>query len=506
MRHAAAGQLLDDLTRQQAAAQGELEAWRAVPLLDSLNEVQRRIRSLQAQLDAVTAGAEPLRQARDAAAAIFAASLDASIATLAAERAAAQEREQAATAEAAEAKSRHTASTDARGRAEERLASLTGILSALDDELAAAAAAGYADARESPSAAISRHREGDTAAAARLDEIAGQRRELTSRRDTVAGREAHLGETRTRLGLEQATLTARRDELTGRIADLARDERLRLLAQTDDVDVLAEGSDLLSLLAVQVISADQRRVQIAVEGAEDDRAAASLAATGLLPPVLDIVRALGECENARIAVTSGWAYLADSVPPQLRAQVLAAAPALASGVLVHDAGDLARAREVLAAAPLRPTSAVAVATTADLQAAVRQVIAGTAPATFVVQTAPALTDRNSADEETRLRDLARHERAAEESSLALQRSIDDELQRLLRALLTDCPPGTLENLGTQLAGHAAGLAATEGELARHPRPASRPGQRSRPAGRRRQRRTAGAPFRRHRDQRAYGAG
>jgi hypothetical protein len=465
MRHAAAVKLLGDLTRQQAAAQGELEAWRAVPLLDALHEVQRRIRGLQTQLDAVTADAEPLRQACDAAAAVFAAALDASTATLAAELDTAQGREHAAAAEAAEAKSRHTASTDARARAEERLASLTGILSDLDDALAAAVAAGYADAGEGLSAAISRHRHGDTAAAARLDEIAGQRRELTSRRDTIASREVHLGETRTRLGLEQATLTARRDELMGRIADLACDERLRLLAQTDDVDVLAEGSDLLSLLAVQVTSADQRRVQIAVEGAEDDRAAASLAATGLLPPVLDIVRALSECENARIAVTSGWAYLADSVPPQLRAQVLAAAPTLASGVLVHDSGDLARAREVLAAAPLRPTSAVAVATTADLQAAVTQVIAGTAPATFVVPTAPALTDRTSADEETRLRDLARYERAAEESSVALQRSIDDELQRQLRALLTDCPPGILENLGTQLAGHAADLAATEEELA-----------------------------------------
>jgi hypothetical protein len=465
LRHAAAVKLLDDLTRKQAAAQGELKAWRAVPLLDALNEVQRRIRGLQVQLDAVTADAEPLRQARGAAAAAFAATLDASIATLAAERDSAQKQEQAATAEAAAAKSRHTASTAAHGRAEERLDSLTDILSALDDELAVAASAGYTHAGEDLSAALSRHRADDTAAAARLEEIAGDRRELTSRRDAVAAREAGLGGTRTRLTLEQETLTARRDELTGRIADLACDERLRLLAQADDVDVLAEGSDLLSLLAVQVTSADQRRVQIAVEGAEDDRAAASLATTGLLPPVLDIARALIECDNARIAVTSAWAYLADSVPAQLRAQVLAAAPGLASGVLVHDAGDLARAREVLAAAQLRPTSVVVVATTADLQAVVTQVLAGTAPATFVMPTAPALTDRNSAGEEIRLRDLARHERAAEDSGLAQQRTIDDELQRSLRALLAECTPGTLENLGMQLADCAAGLATAEEELA-----------------------------------------
>jgi len=464
IRHAAAEKLHTELAGQQALAQAGLDAWRAVPRLAALTEVQRRVRSLQGQLDAVMVDAEPLRQARDAAAATFAAALDGRIATHSAERSAAGEREQAAVADAAAAKQRHTASTEARGRAEERLGSLTEALKALDGEVAATVTAGYADAGEDLSAAINRHRADDTAAASRLDEVATQRRELTGRRDALADRERHLGEARTRLTLEFDALMTRRDALAARINDLASDERLRLLAQTDDLDVLTEGTDLLSLLGAQITRADRRRVEIAVEGAEDDRAAAALAATGLLAPVLDVARALDECDNAGIAVSSGWAYLADSVPPQLRAQVLTAAPALANGVLVHNPGDLPRARELLATASLRPTSAVTVAATSDLQAAVTAVTAGTASSMFVIPTAPALTDRTAAGDEIRLRELARDDRAAEDSSLARQREVDQELRRSLRALLDECPAGTIENLSAQLNTFATDLAAVGAEL------------------------------------------
>lgn len=465
LRHAAAEKSQGDLTGQQAAAQAELAAWQAVPRLAAMSGVQRRVRGLQTELEAVMVDAEPLRQARDAAAAVFAAALDANIAMLTVERDAAEEREQVAIAEAADAKRRYTGSIEARGRAEARLASLTETLNALDSELATATAARYADTGEELTAAISRHSADDTAAVARLDQIAEQRRELTSRRDDLAARQRRLGETTTRLALERDALAVRHDALTVRIADLACDERLRLLAQIDDVDVLAEGADLLSLLRAQITHADRRRVEIAVEGAEDDRAAVGLAATGLLPPAIDVARALDECDNATIAVTSGWAYLADSVPPQLRARVLAAAPALANGVLVHNGVDLARARQVLETALLRPTSAVTVATTSDMQAVVKAVTAGAAPSVFVVPTAAALTDRNAAGEEIRLRDLARDDRATEDNSLARQRDSDSELCVSLRALLADCPPGTLESLGTQLAAYAADLATAEAELA-----------------------------------------
>ena len=164
-------------------------------------------------------------------------------------------------------------------------------------------------------------------------------------------------------------------------------------------------------------------------------------------------------------MTSGWAYLADSVPAQVRAQVLTAAPALANGVLVHNADDLPRARELLTTASLRPTSAVTVATTSDLEAAVTAVTAGAVPSMFVVPTAPALTDRAAAGDEIRLRELARDDRAAEDNSLARQRDVDDELRRSLRALLADCPRATVENLHMQLATYAADLAAVEAELA-----------------------------------------
>ncbi len=439
--------------RAAALLEAELtrDAWQAVPRLAALDAAQQRIRTLQAQLDAATTDAEPLRIARDGATATFAAALDEVIATLTDQLATAEQRRSEQAAAAQQAKSRHAQLTDERGRNRARLESLTEALAALDRDVATATTTGHLAPGEDLGAAQQRHAAADTAAKAVQATVVEDKAGLRLRRGELTTHAGQLRETRQRLQHERDTTGRRRTDLAERISELADDERLRLLAAADDVDVLGEGTDLMTQLAEQIIRADKRRVELGVEGAEDNRAVAALDATGLLPPVLDVVRALDELDAEQIAATSGWAYLADSVPGPLRARVLAAAPALAAGVLVHNPDDLDDAQRLLSTAGLRPTSAVAVAATADLHAVVEAVQAGMAGTAFLIPPAPALLDKAAAGEELRLRELARDDRAEHEDNLTRQRAADDDLRRRLGVLLTDCPPGTLESLESQLA-------------------------------------------------------
>jgi hypothetical protein len=441
----------EELERDQKAAQAELDAWQAVPRLQALAAAQQRVRELEAQLRAATTGAEPLRQARDDAAAVFAVALDAAIADVVAQAEEARTRRDEQNLAAATAKQTNSEKTAEHGRKQSRLQSLAEQLDALDTAVNAAVDTGHMNTGEDITVALSRHRCDDADAESRLTAIGDEQRSLRTRYDTLADRDRDLGTTHTGLTRDRKDTAARQEELQRRIEVLATDERLRLLAETDDVDVLAEADDLLALLTEHITRADRRRVEIAVAGAEDDRAADALATTGLLPPVLDVALTLAECEKAQIAVTSGWAYLADSVAAHLRAKVLAAAPALAGGVLVHNPADLSAAQQLLTTAPLRPTSPVVIATTADLHSVVEQVTTGTASASFVVPTAPALTDKAASGDELRLRELARGDRAEEAAALEQQRTADDDLSRALRTLLTDCPPDTLEALTAALA-------------------------------------------------------
>jgi hypothetical protein len=464
-RQGAAAGRRAELEQERDAAQQELDAWQAVPRLHALAAAKHRVRELEAQLRAATADAEPLRRARDEAAAAFAAALDAAIAELAAQVEEAEQRRAEQSRRAGEAKQSQTAKAAERGRKESRLESLSEQLVALDAELAAAVADSLLFDDEEIAAALDRRRFDDSAARQQLETTAESRRRLQVRREELGGRERDLRVTRTGLERDHQATEERLRALRGRVEALAADERLQLLAGSDDIDVLAEADDLVALLTEQITRGDQRQVEIAVEGAEDERAAAALNTTGLLPPVLDLALALAECEKAQIAVTSGWSYLADAVPAHLRGKVLAAAPALAGGVLVHNPDDLPAAQQLLTTAALRPTSPVAVATTADLHAVVEQVgIGGAALVTFVVPTAPALTDRAAAGEELGLRDLARGERVSEATALEQQRSVDDELRRALRKLLADCPSGTLTALEVQIADLEDRLADVDAQL------------------------------------------
>ncbi|MGI5130642.1 hypothetical protein ACQEVB_27815 [Pseudonocardia sp. CA-107938] len=448
-----------------------LAAWRAVPAAHAQRAAEQRIRHLEVQLAAATEDAEPLRRRRDAAASDYAAALDAAIAQL---------DEQVGQA-GAEAQAEREAERAARGRAEDareeraRLAAALEAartaLAALDRDLAAAVTAGYLGDGEPVEDALERHRGADAAATADLDDLDAAQKALAGDRQELRERGTAVLTERAVVERERADLDARHRELSARIAELAADERLRALGDGELVDPVAEAGDLGDALAHAIARTQRRRVELAVDGAEDERALATLAAAQLLPGSLDLAHAHDVLEQAGIGAVTGWRHLADAVPPGARAAVLRAAPALASGLLVHDADDLPAAQAALEAAGLRPLSAVLVGTTAQLAAAADE----PAAAGFLVPPAPALTDRSAAGAEIAAREQARAGRSEQDAALAAALERDTDLQRRLRDLVAACPPGTLDRLAeqravaderlTELARDAADLAEAEDALA-----------------------------------------
>ncbi len=452
LRLAAAEADVARLAEHERTAGEQVAAWRATPAVHALREAEQRVAALAEQLAAATEEAEPLRERRDRAAAGYATALQRSIDAVDEQvdhlRAGAEadaEQERAARVRGEEAR-------DERARLAAALSAAQDALASLDRDLAAAVAAGHLTTGETVRAAVGRHADADAAAAAASENTDAERRALVEERRGLQQRAGGLAAARATAEQERGRAAQRRRELQGRADDLAHDERLRGLGGGETLDPVVEAGDLGDALATAIARTERRRVELAVDGAEDERALAALAATGLLPGGLDLVRARDALERAGIAAATGWGYLAETVPAARHAAVLLAAPALASGLLVHDERDLPAAREAVLAAGLRPTSAVVIATTAEL-AAVEA--GGTHP--FVVPPAPALIDRAAAGEELTARERARADRAGTDDALAAELARDTDLLRRLRRLREDCPPGTLDALAAEEATATARL-------------------------------------------------
>ncbi|MDT7613817.1 MAG: hypothetical protein QOF00_1264, partial [Pseudonocardiales bacterium] len=254
-------------------------AWRATPAVHALRETEQRMASLEKQLVAATEEAEPLRERRDVAAAAYAGMLDVSIhaldeqvAQLRADAAADAEQEKAARLRGEEAR-------DDRARLTASLGSVQGALAALGRDLAAAVAAGHLREGEAVPAAGERHRAADADAVAALDRVETDRRALAGERRDLQERTTALVTARAAARREHDDAGSRRRELSGGVAELAADERLRALGDGDVVDPVAEAGDLADALSRAIARTERRRVELAVDGAEDERALAALAAT-----------------------------------------------------------------------------------------------------------------------------------------------------------------------------------------------------------------------------------
>ncbi|WP_033342662.1 cell division protein ZapA [Catenuloplanes japonicus] len=278
---------------------------------------------------------------------------------------------------------------------------------------------------------------------AAVEELAARRRDLDAEAATLAEDRAVALDRR-------AGLVAEREPLVAEIDALATEHRLLALAEADRIDPVGEHRRLADLLTEEILTADRRRIDLAVADVEDHRASQALeSARGLLPAALDLAMAADVLAAARIPAITGWHHLADAVAPSRWAPAIAAAPDLVGGLLVPTARDLELARAALAKAALRPTSAVRVSTVDALRRVVDEL---PEPGDgFVIAPAQAMFDRTAGAAEAERRRAGQRSRSEQIQELTDGRDRDKTLKDRLLILVDRCPPGHREHLDESIA-------------------------------------------------------
>lgn len=136
--------------------------------------------------------------------------------------------------------------------------------------------------------------------------------------------------------------------LTIRAANLADNGRLRLLLQTDQVDLEAGSDEAVTALTQAIAMAEKELVALGEEQARSERALHSLADVGLLPPRLAVEKAVRALENGGVTAVSGWRYLAENVDLADHGRHIAEFPEVVDGLIVYgETGDLVDAARLI---------------------------------------------------------------------------------------------------------------------------------------------------------------
>lgn len=456
MRQETAAQRLEDAKATAAARELEASAWRAVPHLQRREALRARVESLRAQADADQAAAEPFRLEREMAGGRYATALDRLISELERLGDKADQNVEAGRARAALAREALDAIRDQRSALESRVQMSHAIVDEVDQRLAAARGDGLLEPDESVANATERVARSQREVDHQEESLVARRRAIAEELAAIEAGDTQRAQRAGDLRQQRGELGTELDSLRNEISSLAADARLILVSGEDEPNPIASGRALIAALDEQAAGADQRLIDLRLAGAEDERAVAGIGDGGLYPPTLDLVSALNALRSASIPADYGWSYLADSVAPERRLAVLAREPAIAGGIVLHDASDLARAEGALGSAGISPTSLIAVGLTDDLEAASGD-STGAGLDRFVVPPRPAMFDRETAQAELVGRDIAQRRRAEEADGVRAQRDTDRHLAQRLDDLLARCSAESLAQFEQQVAALDAAL-------------------------------------------------
>jgi hypothetical protein len=491
------------------AAELELSGWQTISAIDELDRAVVTSDQLAAQVAAADEDAAPALARRDEAAGRLLAKYlaEAEASDL---EAGEQERDVLAAERAArEADDERTETLGLAATAGERHRAAQGIVAAADERLATWAAAGLVPTATVPAQvaglaetaraehaetltrldglkAAARAADADVKAAGRaVSDAEGKTRSLTAAASEAA-RELHGVEAEA-ARLTQLTAIAEAAGVDSGAADSSGDARDGEGGRSLTVDELDEAADrLLGQLGRDIDNHTEYLDSLRATQQQDARVVEALGTGGLLPPREEVERALEVLDAAGVIAHAGWRYLHEAVPASERAELIAAHPALADGIVLVDPDQMPAARRALEEARLLPAAAVAIgpgaalldlapasqgaavdATSAD--AATGAYFDAPAPAgaspVFVIEPTPALYDEESAAarREELTGQMARRgqQLRAGGDQLELVTDARADLQRWRRA----SPPGHLARLREVGATARAHQQAAEAALA-----------------------------------------
>ncbi|MGW4489318.1 hypothetical protein ACWEOE_36465 [Amycolatopsis sp. NPDC004368] len=427
-----------------ADAKTAAEAWReTATVLNQLNAA-RKAKDLRELVGNREEKAKPALAARNAAASALARGLTALArdAQRQADKAEAHADALRAEAEKAQTDRDEAANLAASRRAEAR--GLAARIAELREEISGSVRSGLlaagADVAEASRAARA---EADEAAA----ELVRREQELDRASEDLQAAQRAVNEANQLAGSTQDRLVRAAEDLDRahrRTDALAAEPRLVELLGADDVRLESDLPVLLQRLREASAAVEKEQTTLRMEESADERALAALGSGGLLPPPHDVQMALDALEEAGITAWSGWRYLS-KLDASRRDEVLERLPQLVAGVLLNDAAQVPRAREVLAAGRLLPSAVIAVGTTEAFQRAE----GAAAGVEFLVPPNPAMYDEEAADTEREAVALRHAERQRRLEQLAGALATDGALTWKLTTWREDYPAGAIATLAEQ---------------------------------------------------------
>lgn len=439
-----------------AGAEMDVRAWGLTEDLARLAEAGAKVRALDEAYEAEMQRLRPLRTARDEAAVRLSRNLGAKAILATREATAAKDRADKGKKRAASARKEErdahieSAKVDAAREANERRVAEVG---AFRDKLVAKGLLTTdertVDARQREAALAAK-------ALARIDVIEKESAVLDAERArfddeerSTAPQFAQLSDAHTRLAAE---LERAEKERKG----LASHPLVAELAESLAFDLELVGPGIAERLLHRAKEADHARLDIELQGANDQRAVRGLDESGFLPPPPEVEAALARLAAAGIiGALPGTRYVAEAIARDRRSTVVAARADLVGGIVLTEAAELPKARAVLEGALLDPAMIIAIGPAADLVAAER----GTGNrGTFVVPPSEAVWDRMAAGVERATREARlgtlEVQRAELDQRAAAARSLADALVRHASVY----PPGLLAMRSAERDAHATELA------------------------------------------------
>ncbi|MEV0072865.1 hypothetical protein [Amycolatopsis sp. NPDC050768] len=428
-----------------ADAKTAAEAWReTATVLNHLN-ASRKAKDLRELVGNREEKAKPALAARNSAASALARGLTslARDAQRQADKAEARAGALRAEAEKAQTDRDEAANLAASRRAEAR--GLSSRIAELREEISTSVRSGLltagADVAEASRAARGQADESAAELGRREQELDRAAEDLQAAQRAVNEANQLAGSTQDRLVRAAEDL----DRAHRRTDALAVEPRLVELLGADDVRLESDLPVLLQRLREASAAVEKEQTALRMEESADERALAALGSGGLLPPPHDVQAALDALEEAGITAWSGWRYLS-KLDAGRRADVLERLPQLVAGVLLNDAAQVPRAREVLAAGRLLPSAVIAVGTTEAFQSDDGEAAAGVE---FLVPPNPAMYDEEAADTEREAVALRHAERQRRLEQLAGALATDGALTWKLTTWREDYPAGAIATLAEQ---------------------------------------------------------
>lgn len=333
---------LNDVQEQAKRLDLELAAWRAVADFVKLTETQAELEIRKEIFADSAADAGPLVAALDRAKAVLAGALDTALASVdsAISDVGGRIVKQKEAKGTAERQRRHH--HDQQAQLDGELESLAQAIARFERDKADAVADGALEESERLDVAVTRL---TTAASTANEHVERLTNEQQSLKEQVAGASARCQEdrnTRERAAKRHREVEATLTALDNRAAAIADGSRLRLLLQTDSIDLTVSARDALDLLRQTVAATDSAMVEMRAEMATDERAVRALESGGLLPARPDVDRVVNKLKAVGVVAYPGWRYLAETVRIEDHGDRIAELPEVMDGVIVHgDAGTAA---------------------------------------------------------------------------------------------------------------------------------------------------------------------